>query len=423
MNNDGREKLWTTSFFILWQGQLVSTIGDAVYGIALGFWVLAVTGSTALMGALMAASTLPGVLISPFAGVLIDRSNKKRLFILMDLLRGVCIVFLSVFAYKGIIAVWMVFAAGILLSLCGAIFSPGIQSTIPDLVPKSKITNANSVFLIVSSGSNLIGNVAGGFLYQALGAPFLFLVDGLSFLFSGASLPFVKIPKVERKEESHFFDDMAAGFKYMWYQTGLRVILIVIALSNFFSFIAIVLFMPLFKFTSYLGAEKYGVAMACFMGGAMLGFILLSILTVKPSNKLKLFIISIAISNTLIVAAVNLHVFIIIVPLLALAGFFNSLVNVLLISTVQASTPQEVRGKVMSFISMTTSGLTPFAMALGGVLGGIFPIKFVISVAFIAGLLVTIPACISRSFREYITADYGAVETVEILQKEQEKPL
>jgi len=415
MKNENPEKLWTTNFLILWQSQLVSTVGDAVYGIALGFWVLAVTGSTALMGALMAASTLPGVLVSPFAGVLIDRSNKKRLFILMDLIRGVCIVTLASAAYKGIIAIWMVFAAGILLSVCGAVFSPGIQSTVPDLVPKSKITNANSAFLIVTSGSNLIGNVAGGFLYQALGAPFLFLIDGLSFLFSGASLPFVKIPKNEHKEKLHFFEDMAEGFRFMWRQTGLRVILIVVALSNFFSFIAIVLFLPYFKYTPSLGAGKYGVAMACFMGGSMLGFLLLSILTVKPSNKLKLFIIAYLTSNLLFIVVVNQPLFIVAAILLSVAGFLNSIVNVLLISTVQASTPQEVRGKVMSFISMTTSGLTPFAMALGGVLGGIFPIKYVISAAFMAGLLVAIPSCISKSFREYITADYGANDAQKIV--------
>ena len=72
-----KERLWTPSFLVLWQSQLVSTIGDAIYTIALGFWILDVTGSTALMGALMAASMLPGILVAPFAGVLIDRSNKS----------------------------------------------------------------------------------------------------------------------------------------------------------------------------------------------------------------------------------------------------------------------------------------------------------------------------------------------------------
>lgn len=414
--NKNQEKLWTPSFFILWQGQLISTMGDAVYSIALGFWVLAATGSTALMGTLMAASTLPGVLVSPFAGVLIDRCNKKRLFILMDILRGVCIVLLASAAYRGLLAIWMVFAAGILLSICGAIFSPGIQSIVPDLVPKSKIENANSLFSIVTAASNMLGSVAGGFLFQTLGAPLLFLFDGLSFLFSGASIPFVNMPKSIRKEKLHFFEDMADGFRYMCHQTGLRIILIIAAMSNFFSFIGIVLFLPLCQSTPSLGAGKYGVLMACFMAGAMAGFLFLSIMSVKPANKMKLFIVSNIVFNVSMIIAMNQPFFIIMALLLGLAGFLNSVFNVILISTVQASTPQDYRGKVMSFLNMITQGLTPFAMALGGVLGGVFPIRLVISSAFFAVFIITVPSYFSKSFKKYITTDYSEKEMPDLIE-------
>lgn len=212
----------------------MSTIGDAIYSIALGFWVLAVTGSTALMGTLMAASTLPGVLVAPFAGVIIDNSNKKRLFIAMDMLRGLCIILLAVAAYQGLIAIWMVFVAGILLSICGAIFNPGIQATVPDIVPKSKISNALSAFSILSTGSNMVGNAAGGFLYQALGAPVLFLFDGLSFLFREHQLLLLKFRQTETKK-NYIFKDMSDGFRYIWNQKGLRIILLLAAMSNFFS--------------------------------------------------------------------------------------------------------------------------------------------------------------------------------------------
>ncbi len=65
------ERLWTRSFALLWQGQLVSILGDTVYAIALGFWLLATTGSTALMGTLMAVSLLPRILVAPVAGVVV----------------------------------------------------------------------------------------------------------------------------------------------------------------------------------------------------------------------------------------------------------------------------------------------------------------------------------------------------------------
>ena len=352
-----KERLLSPGFLILWQSQLVSVIGDAVYAIALGFWVLAVTGSTALMGTLMAVSTLPGVLIAPFAGVLLDRSNKKALMIAMDIIRGVFIVLLAVAAYTHNIQLWMVFAAGILLSVCGAVFHPGILSSVPDIVPKSKIANANSAFSIVMTGANLIGSAAGGFLYQALGAPLLFLINGLSFLFSGTSLILVPESPASSGVRNAALSSVTwlDGFKYMWRQTGLRIILIVAALSNFFSFIAITLFVPFCNFTPGFGSSTYGVLMACFMGGAFVGYAFLSVLTIKPQDKMKMFVIASLTTNLLIIAGFNQ-------PSVAscwphcwcIAGLGNAVVNVFLISTVQASTPSAMRGKVMSFMSTAT---------------------------------------------------------------------
>ena len=111
------------------------------------------------------------------------------------------------------------------------------------------------------------------------------------------------------------------------------------------------------------------------------------------------------------IAAILQSNFILMVVLLVLAGSANSVFNVILISTVQSSTPQSVRGKVMSFLNMITQGLTPFAMALGGMLGGIFPIRYVIAAAFLAAFFTGLPAFVSKSFRDYISADYSKEES------------
>ncbi len=414
MKSNCDEKLWTPSLFILWQGQLVSSLGDAAYSIALGFWVLQVTGSTALMGTLMAASTLPGVLMAPFAGVMIDRNNRKKLLIFMDLLRGFSIVLLGVLAYTNIVKIWMVFVAGIILSICGAIFSPGINSSIPDLVPKSKITNANSVFAIVTNGANMLGNVAGGFLFQIIGAPLMFFFNGLSFLFSGISILFVKIPVIEKKKEQNFFNDLKDGFSFVWNLKGLRYTLLIAAVSNFFTNIALILILPLFQKTPNLGAGKYGILMACFMGGAFIGFTLTSIINIPVIKKLEIFLISYIISNICLIICVNEGIFIVMAAMIFVAGIFNSIVNVLLIASIQTVTPQEMRGKVLSFVSMVTQGLTPFAMALGGVLGGFMPIRSVMSTCFIIVFLFAIPFAFNEPFKRFINFDYEN-ETVEDL--------
>ena len=89
-------------------------MGDMIYEIALGFWVLAFTGSPALMGILMATSLLPGVLLAPFAGVVVDRTSRKKLMIIMDLIRGFTIILVAAAALMGILQLWMVFLAGII---------------------------------------------------------------------------------------------------------------------------------------------------------------------------------------------------------------------------------------------------------------------------------------------------------------------
>ncbi len=406
IENNEKEKLWTTNFLVLWQGQLVSTLGDAIYSIALGFWVLSVTGSTALMGTLMAVSMLPGIIISPFAGVIVDRWNRKRIIITADIIRGLSIVFIAIAAFSGFIEIWMVFVTGIIESTCGAFFRPSINSSIPDMVPKSKIEGANSVFSMATTGSSLIGNSSGGFLFQAIGAPFMFLFNGLSYLFSGILVFFIKIPQVKRKSEQHFLSDMKEGFSFIWRLRGLRYILIIAAIMNFFFNIVIILLMPLFQKTEELGAGKYGVAMACFMGGAMLGFILMSVLKVPPSKRFRVFVISNILMDFSIIAFANMKLFGLMIPVLIIGGFTNAIINVFIMSTIQITTPPEMRGKILSLLNMLTQGLTPFAMALGGILGGIFPIRIVMTVSLVIVFLVDVPLTLNKHFRKFINYDY-----------------
>ena len=399
------EKLWTPNFFILWQGQFVSVLGDVVYSIALGFWVLSVTGSTALMGTLMAASTLPSVLISPFAGVIVDRSDRKKLLILMDVIRGATIVFLALAAYKGFIAIWMVFAAGIILGVCGAFFSPAVSSSIPDIVPTSRLMGANSMMGMVQSGSNILGSSAGGFLFQLLGAPFLFLFNGFSFVISAVLNLFIKIPDIKRKTEQHFFADMKDGYKFIWEFRGLRHMLILLSVLNFISSVAIILFLPLFEKTESLGAGRYGLAMAFLTGGMLVAMVLTSVVKVPPSGRLAIFMVSAVLSSISFSVAALTGSFAVMCAIIFVGGFFMATINVFIHSTIQLTVPQEMRGKVFSLVGMVASSLTPFGMALGGVLGEFFPIRAVIFVCFLLVLMIFMPFGLIKSFKRFINFD------------------
>ncbi|HVO39242.1 MAG TPA: MFS transporter [Spirochaetia bacterium] len=407
------ERLWTRNFLLLWQGQLVSILGDVVYEIALGFWVLAVTGSTALMGTLLAASTLPRILVSPFAGVVIDRSDRRRLMILMDVARGVVVSAVGAAAIVGVLQIWMVFAAGVILGICGAFFSPAVGSVIPDITAPRKVVRANSVLSMLHTGGSIVGNSAGGFLFQLLGAPFLFLFNGVSYLFSGANLLFARFPAVHHAQEGmHFGKDLKSGFSFVWKIRGLRYLILIAAVINFFANMAFMLFLPFYQRNPALGPAKYGIAMALFTGGMFLGMSLTAAVKIPPARRFVLFQVCGIMSFVCMCAFPFMQSFPVAVTLLALSGLANAVLNVFINSVMQLAVPPGMRGKVFSLMGTVTQGLTPIAFALAGVLASFFPIPLLMSLCFGIVVPVGLPFMFLQSFKRFICFD-PARDTVE----------
>jgi MFS transporter, DHA3 family, macrolide efflux protein len=399
------EKLWTKSFFLLWQGQLVSILGDVVYSIALGFWILATTGSTGLMGGLMAASMLPRILVSPVAGVIVDRFDRRMLMIWMDLIRGAAVVAVGIVALTGSLQVWMVFAAGILIGLCGAFFSPSVSSVIPDLTGKTRVVQANSVFSMLQTGGNIVGNSVGGVLFQVLGAPFLFLFNGLSYLFSAGCLAFARVPRVvHAQEKMHFGDDLKKGFSFVWRIRGLRYLILTAAGLNFFASMAIMLFLPFYQKNPALGPVKYGIAMAIFTGGMFLGMALTAVVKIPPARRYALFALGGVVSLACFIVFPFIRSFGLGAALLGLGGFANAIINVFIMAVMQLAVPQDMRGKVFALMGIT-QGLTPIAFALAGVLAEFIPLAPLMSASFAAAVLFGVPMILLRSFRRFINFD------------------
>ncbi|MCP4631864.1 MAG: MFS transporter [candidate division Zixibacteria bacterium] len=405
-DNPQKEKLWNKNFFLLWQGLLVSAMGDVIYAIALGFWILAETGSTALMGTLMAASAAPRVIISPFAGVIVDRSDRKWLLVLMDFIRGVCVILVAVAAFTGFIEIWMVFTAGIITGVCGAFFSPAVSSSIPDIVSKSKVVKANSVFSMIHSLSGVVSNSAGGFLFQILGAPLMFLVNGISYIFSAITELFVKIPKVVRDTAPvTFLEDLKDGFRFAWTFRGLRYLMLVAAGLNFFATMGIILLLPLFQQYDHLGAGLYGIVMGVSTAGLFLGMLLTSLYNFKPESRFRILMLcNFVFTICLIILPLYLNV-IYMAGLMFIVGITNAIINVFVMSTAQVTVPQDKRGKVFALMGTMAGGLSPIAMAFGGVLAEFIPIRILISVSFIFMGIGFIPLLFSKSFKQFTNFD------------------
>jgi DHA3 family macrolide efflux protein-like MFS transporter len=358
------------------------------------------------MGTLMAVSSLPRVLVSPFAGVIVDRTDRKWMIVLTDAVRGVAIAGIALAAFAGALEVWMVFAAGVLLGVMGAFFFPAVGSAIPDIVPSSGLVRANAAYSMAETGSSIVGNSAGGFLFQLLGAPVLFLVNGVSYLFSAASELFIRVPRVvHRHAEFRFWADLKQGTSFVWQYQGIRYTTLIAAGLNFFGVMGAVLLLPLFERTAHLGPGLYGVEMGAVTGGMLLGFLLASVVDIPCQRRVLVFYAGGVVS---VLAVIGIPVFLWFPAMLAFGlifGFLNAVVNSLLRAVLQTATPGDLRGKVFGLLGTIAGGLTPFAMALAGVLAEFIPLRPLIAGAFVVMLIGFILVGFSRPTRHLLNYD------------------
>lgn len=376
--SDKPTKLWNKNFILLAQGRFVSLLGSVLFSVALGFWVLDKTGSGTLMGSIMAASSLPRIIISPFAGPLVDRFRKNRILVWCDLIIGIIVLASTVIIYMDLLEVWMVFAIGISAGIISAFFNPASTAIIPEIVPAEKMTNAGSVTSMLSSATDILGSPAGGILYSAFGAPLLFLVNGISYVLSAISEMFIKVPKKEPHphEEYSYWNDLKSGIKYTVSHTGIRNFFLLAALMNFMMSAAIVTLMPYFQRTEGLGAEKYGVAMSLLTVGMFIGGLLMSMVKVTNKNRFKLLFYSLVFAEVALAVSLLWGYWATLVFFL-LGGLGIVIVNVIIGAVLQLVIEPEMRGKFFAFSSSISAGLTPLGMALGGVLSDLFSIPMI----------------------------------------------
>ncbi len=396
---------------LLWQGQLVSAVGDMVYQVALGFWVLAFTGSTAVMGLVIAAGFIPRALISPFAGVLVDRANRKLLLVLMDFIRGVAVLIVALAAFGGWLNVPIIVTAAVIIGLCAAFFDPSVTSTIPSIAKREHLVQVNSLFAINQTGAGIIGNALGGILFAALGAPVLFLINGVSYLVSSFTELFMSIPAVVQQEKDfRFFTDMKQGLKFIFAHQGMVVLMISVFSLNFLLSLSGILFLPYFDQRADLGPEPFGFAMAILSAASLMGFLTLIVKKIPRGKQFPFFAVS---TSLFVLARMSLFSFenlYLIFLQFALFGFSVSIINSLIGAAGQLMVPEHLRGKVFGFLGAMGTGLMPLGMALGGVLAEYFPIPVIqLSTGILVGLGF-IPTLVNREFRRMVNQEFNLPE-------------
>ena len=408
-------RLLNRDFLLLWQGQTVSGVGVAMSQVATVYWLLEETGSATTMGLVAMTAAIPGVLLGPFGGALADRYSRKTLIVVGNCLLGIAalclaIAFLAVAGRVELkIAALVVYA--VLTGAVNAVLRPAVMASVPNLVPFTRLNTANALNSFATMASSGIGNAIGGVLFRVIGAPMLFLANGFTYLLSATSVAFLRIPQTLplappswRSLMGAFLSDVAGGLRYVWSRAGMRNMVLAFAVLNFVTAPMAVLLPILLDQHRGLPPDWYGYLMGAMAAGNVTGMIVAgtvridgpartgAMLAALYSMAVCTFVIGVAESPyTLLVA----H---------AVDGVFMGVMMVAFTTLMQATTPDELRGRVMSVMMTLIMGTMPIAMGLAGVLADAVdqnvPLLFV-SGGIAAGCIVTVMGR-GRAFREFL---------------------
>jgi MFS family permease len=411
-------KLLNKNFFLLWQGQLVSRLGVNIYGIAMVLYLKDMTQSATLMGIMWMLTGLPMVILGPFAGTFADRYSRRKILILCELINGFVVAAYALYLFKvsatSSVAIIGIYVVAVFLGITGAFYNPAVSASIPDIVPRSKIIGANSLGQISVQVTTFIGQAVGAWLYKLSGAVVVCVINAISYFYAGASKLFITIPqKFPEKKHSlkeqfqDFKTDLVEGFQFVWKNKGLRMIIYVAGITNFFT----TPILPLLPFyvvdVLKLGEQWFGVFVGITGIGALFGYAFAAIIKLTPRLRGTLIIIFIILMSIGYGVLGFVRVPSVAIILSFIGGFMNGYIAVNIAVTLQLTTPTEIRGRVMAVLATLIGSLTPIGMGVGGYLGDLLdkniPLIYGSCSAIMA--ILTILAAMNKDFRDYLASD------------------
>lgn len=412
-------KLFNKNFLLLWQGQVVSSIGSQVAIIAIALWIKDRLDSASVLGLSMMLHSLIVTIVSPFSGALVDNVSRKKLIVFSDIFAGIITIAVAIILFTpGVspaILIVMIVAYDVLDGIASSVLNPSVMAIIPDIVPKKSLEKANSM---IGTGVQLAvigGQAIGGLLFKILGAPLLMLVNGISYFFSAFSEMFITVPddepatkvvmneedstvgaersaeegtleddKGEKKEKftvKKLLSDLKFGFIFVYKEKGIRNTVFGFALINLFLSPFMVL-LP-FYVEDYLnvGEVWYGTLLSVFAVGMFLGFILASIKVPAKYRGILMGVLWIIFAILTGALAFILHIAFVMVAFIyagAVMGFFGIIHQAVL----QGVTPKNFRGRVFSLVGTISGGLMPIGMGLSGIIADLLDKNIPIIFAF-----------------------------------------
>lgn len=381
------DSLRSPEFLTFFLSRFVSRIGDGIHSLTI-LWISYRWSKSALIVALVMISfSLPAILVSPFAGSLADRINRVKIMVLTDIIQGFCTIILAILAYYGKLNLFSLMFFSAIMSVSYAYFMPASMAIIPQIVTKENLVKANGFIQMTSSFSVVIGPIIGVGLIASIGIPMAFLGNSLSFFLSAVFLARIKAKQMEiTAKKLSFFNTIKDGFKTIKEYPIASKLLDKTAIINFF-FAAITIVIPIFAGKIYqMDSKGIGFMMSSYGAGMFVSSIIFGTKKFKAKPK-NLIVFSIIGVGLMFILFGEVHNFYISLFSLFSIGFLLNVANINILALYQSKLPENVLGRVMSFLSAISFSLTPLSYAITGISIDLLGVS---TVLLISGLLIMV---------------------------------
>ena len=364
---------WQVPFFTIWTGQAFSLIGSRLVQFALVWWLTQTTGSATVLATATLVAILPGVVLGPFAGTLVDRWNRRAVMIAADGFIALVSAWLAYLFWTGSASVWHVYVAMLARSVGESFHWPAMQASTTLMVPKEHLSRVAGLNQTMQGALGIVAPPLGAILLGLLPLYGILGIDLATASVAIVSLLLIAIPQPERtavagaSQRGSVWEDFRAGLRYVRSWPGLMAIVLLAMIINFIVNPAFSL-MPLLVTEHFQrGALELGWLEAAWGVGMVAGGLLLTIwggFRKRVYTSLSGLVVSGA--AIVVVGLAPEQGFLLALSGLFVAGFMNPLVNGPFFAILQASVAPEIQGRVFTLVGSLTSAMMPLSLAVAG---------------------------------------------------------
>lgn len=267
-------------FTIVWLGQIVSVLASTMSQFALTIFMYQETGSALALGTMQVFYFIPFLLISPIAGVMIDRHNRKMMMMVSDLVSGLATIGILIFQAFGILEIWHLYVTSIIYGLGTAFQWPAYSAAIATMLPKEQLGRANGMMSLIEVGPGVFAPILAGAVFPIMGLTGILFFDVATFILAIFALFIVHIPQPPRTVEGahsqgSIWKESAYGFQYIFARPSLLGLQMIFFAGNLFAGISFTALAPMILSRTgndslMLGSAQSAGAIAAVVGGVIM---------------------------------------------------------------------------------------------------------------------------------------------------------